>query len=44
MSRLQPAHHVVNFGGFSIYKTTHRIRLRISSVALEKEMKVLDYA
>ena len=30
--------------GFSIYKTVHRIRLRILSLALEKELKILDYA
>ena len=30
--------------GFSIYKTAHRIRLRILSIALEKELKVPDYA
>ena len=30
--------------GFSIYKTAHRIWLRILSVALEKELKVLDFA
>ena len=28
-------------GGFSICKTVHRIRLRILSLALEKELKVL---
>ena len=48
MSWLQSAHHVVNFfhlvGGFGIYKTAHRIWLRILSIALEKELKVLDYA
>ena len=40
-------HHVVNFspgGGFSIYKTAHRIWLRILSIALEKKLKVLDFA
>ena len=31
-------------GGFSICKTTHRIWLRILSVVLEKELKVLDFA
>ena len=38
-------HHVVNFspgGGFSIYKTAHRIWLRILSIALEKKLKVPD--
>ena len=36
-------HHVVNFPiwGFSIYKTAHRIWLRILSTALEKELIVL---
>ena len=40
----QSGHHVVNFSirGFSIYKTAHRIWLRILSIALEKELKVLD--
>ena len=28
---------------FNIYKTAHRIWLRILSIALEKELKVLDY-
>ena len=39
-------HHIVNFStwGFSIYKTAHRIGLRILSMALEKELKVLEYA
>ena len=31
-------------GGFSIYRTAHRIWLRILSIAFEKELKVLDYA
>ena len=31
-------------GGFSIYKTAHRTWLRILSVALKKELKVLDFA
>ena len=48
MSWLQSGLHVVNLfhlvGGFSIYKTAHRIWLRILSVALEKEGKVLDFA
>ena len=30
--------------GFSIYKTAHRIWLRILSIALEEELKVLDFA
>ena len=38
-------HRVVNFTWcFSIYKTAHRIWLRVLSIALEKELKVLDYA
>ena len=48
MSWLQPGHHVVNLStwcrGFSIYKTAHRTWLRISSITLEKELKVLDCA
>ena len=41
----QYGHHVVNFSnwGFSIYKTAHRICLRILSITLEKELKFLDY-
>ena len=37
---------VVNFSTwcFCIYKRVHRIWLRILSIALEKELKVLDYA
>ena len=31
-------------GSFSIYKTAHRIWLRILSIALEEELKVLDFA
>ena len=31
-------------GGFSIYRTAHRIWLRILSIALEEARKVLDYA
>ena len=30
--------------GFSICKTAHRIWLRILSIVLEKELKILDYA
>ena len=30
--------------GFSTYKTTHRVWLRILSIALEEELKALDYA
>ena len=46
MSRLQSGYHVVNFSMwcFSIYKTAHRIWLRILSIALVKELKVFDYA
>ena len=46
MSWVQSGHHVVNFSTwcFGIYKTTHRIWLRIFSIALEKEPNVLDYA
>ena len=43
MSRLQSHHHVVNFSTwcFSIYQTARRIWLRILSIALVKELKVL---
>ena len=34
--------HPAPGGGFSIYKTAHRIWLRILSIALEKELKVLE--
>ena len=47
MSWLQFGHHTVNFStwwGFSIYNTAHGIWLRILCVALEKELKVLDFA
>ena len=41
-------HHVANFfhlgRGFSIRKRAPRIWFRILSIALEKELKVLDYA
>ena len=45
-SWVQSVHHVLNFStwDFSIYKTAHRIWLRILSTALEKELIVLDYA
>ena len=45
-SWVQSVHHVVNFStsGFNIYKTAHRIWLRILSLALEKGQKVFDYA
>ena len=38
----QSGHHVVNFSirGFSIYKTAHRIWLRILSIALERKLGV----
>ena len=43
MSWLQCRHHVVNLSTwcFSIYQTAHRIWLRILSIALVKELKVL---
>ena len=39
-SWVQSGHHVVNFSTwcFGIYKTSHRIWLRILSIALEKEL------
>ena len=45
MSWVQSGHHVVNLSTscFSIYETAHRVWLRILSIALEKELKVLDY-
>ena len=45
MSWVQSGHHVVNFFTWcvSIYKTAYRIWLRILSIALEKEVKALDY-
>ena len=46
-SWLQSGHHVVNFSldrGFSIYKTAHKRWLRILSLALEKELEVLEFA
>ena len=45
-SWVQPGHHVANFStcGLGIYKIAHRTWLRILSTALEKEIKVLDYA
>ena len=44
-SWVQTAHHIFNFStsGFTIYQTAHRIWLRILSIALEKELNVLDY-
>ena len=47
MSWLQSGHHVVNFFqlvGVSVSTTAHRIQLRILSIALEEELKVLDFA
>ena len=46
MSWVQSGHPVVNFSTccFGPCKTAHRIWLRILSTALEKELKVLDYA
>ena len=46
MSWLQPDHHVRNFTwwGFSLCNTAHSLWLRILSVALEKELKVLGDA
>ena len=48
MSRLQSGHHEVNYfylmGGFGIYKTAHRIWLRVLSIAHKKELKVIDFA
>ena len=42
---VQPGHHGVNFTWcFGVYKTAHRIWLRILSIALEKELKGLDCA
>ena len=45
MSRVQSGCQVVNFSPwcFGICKTAHRIWLRILSIALEKELIVLDY-
>ena len=46
MSGVQSGHQVVNFStwGFSMYKTAHRMWLRILSTDLGKELKVLDFA
>ena len=47
MSWLRSGHDVVNFslyGSFGVYKTAYRRWLRIFSVALEKELEVLDFA
>ena len=45
MSLEQSGHHDVNFSTwcFSICKTVHGLWLRILSIALEKEIRVLDY-
>ena len=45
-SWVQSGHHVVNFSTwcFGIYKTVHRIWLRILSIAFEKKLKTLSYA
>ena len=41
---VQYGHQVVNFSTWwsAIYKTAHSIGLRMLSIALEKELKVLD--
>ena len=46
ISRVQSGCQVVNFSTwcFGISKTAHRMWLRILSIALEKELIVLDYA
>ena len=47
MSQLQSDNQVVNVShlvGFSVSKTAHRIWLRIFSLALEKEIKVPEFA
>ena len=48
MSWLQFDKHIVNFVHVvrvsSIYKTAHRIWLRILSMALEKELRLLGFA
>ena len=53
ISGLEHGHHIVmatvwssfsTWWGFSIYKTAHRLWIRISSLALEEELKVLDFA
>ena len=45
MSWVQFGHHVVNFSNwcFGICQTAHRIQLRIFSLALEKELKILFF-
>ena len=37
-------HHVVNSSTGVLVSITQRISLRILSIALEKELKILDYA
>ena len=48
LSWLQSGHHVTNLvtpgGVFSIYKTAQRMWLRILSIILEEELKILDFA
>ena len=49
MSWLQSDHYVVNFFTWwefqdLLYMIAHRIWLRILSIVLEKELKVLDFA
>ena len=44
MSWVESGHHAVNFltWTFNIYKTAHRIWLRILSTALEKDLTMLN--
>ena len=48
MSWVQSSYHVVNFfhlvGGFGIYNTAQRIWCGVLSIALEEELKVLNFA
>ena len=46
LSWVQPCHPAVNFSTWcsGIYKTAHGMWLRILSIDLEKELKVLDHA
>ena len=47
MSWLQSGHHVVNFFhsvGFSVSTEQLKVWLRVLSIALEEELKVLDFA
>ena len=41
---VQSGHHVVKFFHLVFTKTAHRMCLRTISIALEKELKVFDYA